>query len=66
MKNLIILSDGNNVCPEEIEAYFSGYDFIKTMFVKESDNKIVALVVSDKGVVENKQFVLPENTEIRN
>ncbi len=28
------------------------------------DNKIVALVCTDKGIVENKQFTLPENTLI--
>ncbi len=28
------------------------------------DNKIVALVCTDKGIVENKQFVLPINTDI--
>lgn len=27
-------------------------------------NKIVAIVCTDKGVVENKQFILPENTNI--
>ena len=26
------------------------------------DNKIIALVCTDKGIVENKQFILPENT----
>ena len=26
------------------------------------DNKIIALVCTDKGIVENKQFTLPENT----
>lgn len=29
-----------------------------------NDNKIVALVCTDKGIVENKQFTLPENTSI--
>lgn len=28
------------------------------------DNKIVALVCTDKGIVENKQFILPINTDI--
>ena len=42
-KNLIILSDGNNVSPEEIEKYFKGFDYLKSFFVKEQDNKIVAM-----------------------
>ena len=29
------------------------------------DHKIVALVCTNKGIVENKQFVLPPNTEVR-
>ena len=29
-----------------------------------ANNKIVALVCTDKGIVENKQFTLPENTNI--
>lgn len=28
------------------------------------DNKVVALVCTDKGIVENKQFLLPPNTEV--
>lgn len=27
-------------------------------------NRIIAVVVTDKGVVENKQFILPENTDV--
>lgn len=34
-KNLIILSDGNNVSPEEIEGHFAGIDLIQSMFVRE-------------------------------
>lgn len=32
--------------------------------VSLGDNKIVAIVTTDKGIVENKQFVLPENTNM--
>lgn len=34
-KNLIILSDGNNISPEEIEGHFAGIDLIQSMFVRE-------------------------------
>lgn len=45
-KNLIILSDGNNVSPEEIEGYFSGHSCIKSIFVSESQEKKNCLVAS--------------------
>jgi len=34
-KNLIILSDGNNVSPEEIEKYFANCQWIQSLFVNE-------------------------------
>lgn len=51
-KNLIILSDGNNVSPEEIEAHFTGEEIIKEIIVtlKRFDDKeyITALINIDE------------------
>ena len=41
-KNLIILSGGENVSPEEIEAKLYEYPFIKECKVYEKDDRIVA------------------------
>ncbi len=45
-KNLIILSDGNNVSPEEIESYFCGHPYIKSIFVSEHSSRRNCLVAS--------------------
>lgn len=41
-KNLIILSNGENVSPEEIENKFAGYDFIAELLVYSEDGFITA------------------------
>lgn len=45
-KNLIILSDGNNVSPEEIEGYFCSHPYIKSMFISEHSSRRNCLVAS--------------------
>ena len=45
-KNLIILSDGNNVSPEEIEGYFCSHPYIKSMFISEHSSRRNGLVAS--------------------
>ena len=45
-KNLIILSYGNNVSPEEIEGYFCGHPYIKSIFVSEHSSRRNCLVAS--------------------
>ena len=72
----LVLSDTINKCMEIISD-LTNYASI-VLGNKASDNhlkqvsvipieegKIVALVVSDKGIVENKQFTLPDNTDIK-
>lgn len=57
-KNLIILSDGNNICPEEIEGYFCGHPYIKSIFVSEHSscrNCLVASVHPDFELLEKSE-----------
>lgn len=54
-KNLIILSDGNNVSPEEIEGYFCCNRYIKSIFVSEHSscrNCLVALICPNFDMFE--------------
>lgn len=46
-KNLIILANGKNVSPEEIEEKLARYDFIKEIVVYEKDNAIRAEIFPD-------------------
>lgn len=47
-KNLIILSTGENVSPEEIEAKISNHSLVKEVVVYEKDNKIAAQILINK------------------
>jgi len=47
-KNLIILSDGNNIAPEEIEGYFREIPLVKAVIVygeKKAQNTLIAALV---------------------
>ena len=44
-KNLIILSNGENVSPEELEALLLNYEFVKEVLVYAQEGKITAEVV---------------------
>lgn len=72
----LVLSDTINKCMEiisELTNYASivlgnkaSDNLLKQVSVIPiADNKVVALVVSDKGIVENKQFGLPDNTDVK-
>ena len=72
----LVLSDTINKCMEiisDLTNYASivlgnnaSNNLLKQVSIIPIDNnKIVALVVSDKGVVENKQFNIPENTDVK-
>lgn len=62
-KNLIILSDGNNVSPEEIEGYFCSHPYIKSMFISEHSSRRNCLVASVHPNFE--VFEEAERTDIR-
>lgn len=70
-KNLIILSDGNNVSPEEIEGYFCCNQYIKSIFVSEHSsckNCIVASICPNFDLVEEtekKVIKMKINEQIR-
>ena len=49
-KNLIILSNGENVSPEELENKFAGIDFISEILVYSEENVICAEIFPDQNV----------------
>lgn len=63
-KNLIILSDGNNVSPEELEEKIRRNELVQTVLVKtkEKGNQIIiaADIFIDKEVARLKQVEKPE------
>ena len=56
-KNLIILSNGENVSPEEIEAQLLEIQIIKEVVVYEKDDKIAAQIFL------NEEYIAKENIE---
>ena len=72
----LVLSDTINKCMEIISDLTNYASIVlgnkasdnhlkQVSVIPIEDGKIVALVVSDKGIVENKQFTLPDNTDIK-
>ena len=72
----LVLSDTINKCMEIISDLTNYASIVlgnrasdnllkQVSIIPIEDNKVVALVVSDKGVVENKQFMLPDNTDAK-
>ena len=55
-KNVIILSNGKNVYPEELEFILMKNDVIKEVIVKEKDNKIVAEIYPNKEEIDNRKI----------
>lgn len=51
-KNLIILSNGENVSPEELEADFLKYEAVREVLVYEQDRMIAAEIYPDKEYLE--------------
>lgn len=51
-KNLIILSNGENISPEEIENRFADFDLIKEIIVVAQSDDIVAQIFPDMTVAE--------------
>ena len=54
IKNLIILSNGENVSPEELEAWISVCPGIQEVVAYDKDNKIAAMVYPNPDVVAEK------------
>lgn len=52
-KNLIILSNGENVSPEELENKFAGIDFISEILVYSDEGVICAEVFPNKDIYED-------------
>ncbi|MBR5636544.1 MAG: AMP-binding protein [Pseudobutyrivibrio sp.] len=64
-KNLIILSGGENVSPEELENFLYKNDSIKECQVFEREDKIIAAVYSASGSEEQiRQYVSELNKEL--
>ncbi len=56
-KNLIILSNGENISPEEIEMKFSAYDVVQEVMVYEEEGHIVAEIYpADSEKVDKQKF----------
>lgn len=49
-KNLIVLSNGKNVSPEELEDKFAAVDYVKEVLVYDDDGKIAAEFYLDSSV----------------
>lgn len=52
-KNLIILSNGENVSPEELENKFAGYDIIGDVLVYSEDSVITAEIFPSPEAAKN-------------
>ena len=72
----LVLSDAINKCMEiisDLTNYASivlgnnsaGNLLKQVNIIPIEDNKVVALVCTNKGIVENKQFLIPESTDIK-
>ena len=60
-KNLIILANGENVSPEELENKFSGWQMVKELMVYSENNTIVLEVYLNADIVEAMNIDDPES-----
>lgn len=60
-KNLIILSNGENVAPEELESLFTGIPLVKEIVVYEKEHRIVAEIYPDFQYAETHKISSVEN-----
>lgn len=63
-KNLIILANGENVSPEELENELSRSDLVKEILVRQKDKVIEAEIFPDQEYVE-KQGIADVNAELQ-
>ncbi|MGN1089449.1 MAG: AMP-binding protein [Huintestinicola sp.] len=61
-KNLIILSNGENVSPEELENKFAGVDWISEILVYAENGQITAEIYPDKEFVGDIPALFKEKT----
>ena len=63
-KNLIILDNGKNIYPEELESYFATIEGVKDVMVYESSGKIAAVFqptdIHDKDILKNVRLKVKE------
>lgn len=55
-KNLIILSNGENISPEELEANFSIDEGVKEVLVYEMNHKLVAEIYPEEAFMGNEEY----------
>lgn len=65
-KNLIILSNGKNVSPEEIEEKLAKPDFVKEVLVYEENKTITAEFYLDEEKFPNAHELLKQHIEVYN
>lgn len=63
-KNLIILSNGENVSPEELEAHLYQINGISEAIVYEKNNKITAEIYADKAVLPDERALWAAVSEV--
>ncbi len=56
-KNLIILSNGENVSPEELEADFRNDEAVREVLVYETEGMIVAEIYPEEAYLEKTEYV---------
>ena len=56
-KNLIILSNGENVSPEELENKFAGLDYISEILVYSDDSTICAEIFPNKEICPEDEII---------
>lgn len=56
MKNLIILSNGENISPEEIENDFQRDPAVNEVLVYDKEHKIIAEVFPEEGYMGNQEY----------
>ena len=64
-KCMEIISDLTNYTSVVLGKNSSENTLKQVSIIPLDNNKVVALVCTDKGMVENKQFMLPPNTEVK-
>ena len=55
-KNIIILSNGENISPEEIESALLKYKEIEEVIVYEDDNRLVACIYPSEEYISNQEY----------